>query len=236
MIREAIDRVLELSDPDTIVVGDRTWRKGGYSEIEERICEPLYFHTLMAIADYAESEEAPADVMIHVASPTEVRVFGPLTREKKRNVYAVSGAMIDSHYPIRQWLSQDQFVTNVQTHFDDLGDRAALLKIAGTIRGGQTAVLEDDGVTQKVTTARGVVSTQMTEMPNPVTLVPWETFPEIPQPERKYIVRLQGGSEQAIKIALFDVPDPRQSLETCLAIKAWLVKALAPNLKESVLA
>ena len=236
MIKEAIDRVLELADPETFVVGDRTWRKGGYSEIEERVCEPLYFHTLTAFADYAAGSDVPSEAIIHVTSPMEVRLFGPLTKSKKRNVYAVSGAMIDSHFPAGQWLSQDQFVTQVQTHFDDVGDRAKLLKIVGNIRGGQTAVLEDDGVTQKVTTARGVVSTQMAEMPNPVTLSPWETFPEIAQPERQFIVRLKGGNDAPVHIALFAVPDPRQSLATCLAIKGWLVEALDPRLKDSVLA
>ena len=73
----------------------------------------------------------------------------------------------------------------------------------------------------------------MEEMPNPVTLRPWETFAEIEQPERKYIVRVKGDDKPLL--ALFQVPDPVAAMKTCEKIEAWLREALSSEFHEAIL-
>jgi hypothetical protein len=238
MIREAIDRVLELGDPDLITVGERTWRKGGYQEIVAPLAEGLTFYSLDAFVKFTAiaEEQRSEGMMIIVVDPQHVELVSELNREKKRETYAVACPLIDSKFAADSWMPQDVFVTEVQAHFLNTDDRGKLLKIAGNLRKGQTAVLEDDGVTQKVTTARGVVAQEMTEVPNPVILRQWETFSEIDPPERQYIVRVRGGSEERrLELALFKVPNPTASRDTCAAIAGWLREHVPPSFQDSIL-
>lgn len=238
MIKEAIDRVLELSEPDTIEVDGRTWRKQGYAEItpfKKDLCDPMKLGSLTAFAAFIGTDEMYRDngLMIHVVSPTCVELVSLLDEHGRRNNYAIAKARIDSHFTTEQWHNQDDFVTSLQAHFVNDLDRAQLLKVCGNLRGGSSAVLTDDGVTQKVSTARGVEMKGMEEMPNPVSLRPWETFAEIEQPERQYIVRVKGDEKPLL--ALFAVPDPVAAMRTCEKIEAWLRQVLPSEFHDAIL-
>ena len=223
MIKEAIDRLLELNNPDTIEVkDDRVFRKGGYTEVTDPQADPIHLGTLTAFAAFVDriEDNRAGGTIVHVISPTKVELLGTLRKDMLRDCFAYASARIDSEFKCATWHSQDDFVTSIQAHFADKGDKKKLLKITGNIRGGKSSTLVDDGITQKVSTARGVELSGMEEMPNPVSLQPYETFAEIEQPTRQYIVRVKGDEQPMF--ALFAVPDPMASLRTCALIEAWL--------------
>lgn len=223
MIKEAMERLLELADEPQQTIGNRNFMKTGYTEIPPPSPKAIRFFTLQSFKEFIEMQEARDDAFVHVVSPTEVEFIGELTDRQTRKSYAVAHVMIDGSFDVGQWMGQEKFITDVQAYFAPNLDKDRLLKIAGNVRRGEAITLEDDGITQKVATAAGVASQVMEEMPNPVTLQPYETFPEIIQPERKYIVRFKGGGEnEAIHFALFTVPDPTYSQKTCADIKIWL--------------
>lgn len=228
MIKEAIDRLLELNNPDTIEVkGDRIFRKGGYTEVTDPQADPIHLGTLTAFAAFVDriEDNRVGGEIIHVISPTRVEFLGTLRKDMLRDCFAYAAARIDSTFNCATWHSQEDFVTSVQAHFSDKGDKKKLLKIAGNIRGGKSSTLVDDGTTQKVSTARGVELSGVEEMPNPVSLQPYETFAEIDQPIRSYIVRVRG--DETPQFALFPIPDPMASHRTCMAIEEWLRSALS---------
>jgi len=56
----------------------------------------------------------------------------------------------------------------------------------------------DDGVSQSAAIKVGVASVAEVVIPNPVILAPFRTFPEIEQPQSKFIFRMQTGPQCAL--------------------------------------
>lgn len=230
MIKEAIEFLMSCNDVAVQEIGDRRFIKQGFTEVVPQSPKSIRFFTLTSLVEFINMAEGRDNHFVHVVSPTEVELIGELTDRQTRKTYAVANPLIDGAFNTGAWMAQDTFVTEAQAFFEDKADRAKLLKIVGTVRAADSVTLEDDGITQKVATAAGVVSTQMEEMPNPVLLHPFETFPEIEQPERKYVCRFRGGEmNEMVTFRLFAVPDPAFSFNTCTAIKEWLEEQLPSN-------
>ena len=75
-----------------------------------------------------------------------------------------------------------------------------------------------------VTIKTGIASVGEAEVPNPVTLAPYRTFPEIEQVESKFIFRMKEGPLAAI----FEADGGAWKNEAMKRIKEYLVE----NLKE----
>lgn len=238
MIQEALMYLMDLADAPVVEdgSGEREWIKGGFTEIVPPMPSPVRFYSLTSFIEFVQIAEARDIVFIQVVSPTEVELIGLLNDRKKRASYATANPLIDGAFEKAHWMTQDKFVTDIQAYFADTKDREALLKIAGTIRADDSTTLEDDGISQQVATAAGVASQALETLPNPVTLQPYETFPEVDQPLRRYIVRFRGGETgEHIQLALFPVPDPTYSFETCGAIKKYLMENLPTEVSKFVL-
>ena len=239
MIKEALEYLMDLADNPTVEdsSGEREWIKGGYTEIVPPVPAALRFYSLTAFIDFIQMEEARDVAFIYVASPTDVASISILNGRNQRAHYATAAPMIDGTFETAHWMNQERFVTDVQAFFsEDSPDKDALLKVAGNIRKHDTTTLEDDGISQQVATAAGVASQALETIPNPVTLRPFETFPEIDQPLRQYIVRFRGGEQgEHIQLALFLVPNPVYSFEVCGDIKTWLQQNLPEKLAKTVL-
>ena len=234
--KEALQYLVDLADAPIVVDEDRRWVKGGFTEITPPMPSPVRFYSLTAFVEFVEMTEDRDEIFIYVQSPTEVELVGLLNDRKKRASYATANPLIDGAFEKAHWMTQDKFVTDVQAYFAETKERAELLKIVGNVLSSESVTLQDDGITQKVATAAGVVAKQMEEMPNPVILQPYETFPEIDQPSREYIVRFRGGEMgEHVTFALFPVPDPKASLNTCVAISEWLQENLRSDFAKKVL-
>ena len=220
--RETLEWAVEHADLTTQEIDNRQWIKSHYSEVIPPQPSMIRFFSLTSFCEFVLMQEERDAAWIHVTSPIEVEFLGILNDRKKREGYATAVPMIDGAFIANQYMGQEAFITSVQAFFEDSEDRRLLLKICGNIRSGQHVTLEDDGITQRVQTAAGVVSQAMEEMPNPVTLYPFETFPEIEAQPRKYIMRFRGDEEKAATFALHPIPDPVYSADICTAIKYWL--------------
>ena len=82
--------------------------------------------------------------------------------------------------------------------------------------------ISDDGVSQAATIKTGVASVNDVKVPNPVVLAPFRTFPEISQPESKFIFRMQSGP----RAALFEADGGAWRNEAMMKIKACLEEQL----------
>lgn len=71
---------------------------------------------------------------------------------------------------------------------------------------------------KKVTIKTGVASVAEAQVPNPVTLAPYRTFPEIEQVESKFIFRMKEGPRAAI----FEADGGAWKNETMFLIKEYL--------------
>lgn len=161
--------------------------------------QPLAVGTLDALVAYlwANKDGLPLDkVLVHVASPTSVRVIGALEDEPnrfRRNVYLAAEAVIPK-IPFGQYLDAESFGIALRTGFVDGPTVQEIVALVASIRESDVRETLDDGVAQEVKVARGVALVDRQRVPSPVGLAPYRTFIEVEQPESPFILRLRSGA------------------------------------------
>ena len=145
--------------------------------------EPVKATTLSALADYIvncrEEFTEGRRMIVHVVSPTKVRLMSALDGERKREVF---------HFD--QWYDQESFMIGLQAHFAKTADLDAVLLLAGNIERKNEQTYSDDGCTQVATMTVGVAAKADAIVPNPVQLRPYRTFQEVEQPVSQFVFRI----------------------------------------------
>lgn len=208
MIREAIDRIIELTTGHIITdaFGRQIWDKSG-NFMNEPKWPTLKLLSLTALEDYLKTvhpQPVPNGVFLHIVGPTTVTFRGPVEEPKK-----VADTYAEIHcdgkpFPFGQWVPTESFIILLQTMFVADDTTADLLKIVGNLSSETAIKTLDNGVAQEVTARSGITMVNNVKLPNPVKLRPYRTFREVEQPESLYVFRMQkdGG---LISCALFDV-------------------------------
>lgn len=196
MIKEALQYITGLKEaamePKVVEIAGKTYcnkelRRYG----REDMAEPVSATTLTALVDYLKgcSAELRERMVIHVTSPTSVKLYSGLTDERERESLFQTKA-ITSDFRFDSWVEQEQFIIDLQANFEPTEDLATIMKVAGNVEAKTTGTYGDDGVSQKTTIKQGIASKADVIVPNPVTLVPYRTFMEIPQPESQFVFRI----------------------------------------------
>ena len=164
--------------------------------------DSLSVNTLTSIVDYIKGkpEELRESMILHVISPTEVRLYSGLVDERNREELMRADAIVNE-FQFDRYYDQERFLIELQANFEVSEDLEAILKVAGNVEAKTTANYGDDGVTQKTTIKQGIASKADVLVPNPVTLVPYRTFLEVDQPESQFVFRIKDvGGAPAFKI------------------------------------
>lgn len=198
MIKEAINRILELSAPN-IYDGEN----GKFSDKEliridkELRADSIGMNTLTSLVQYIKnnsSEFKDGKYIVQVVSPTVVRLISSLDGDRKREKLVEVEAEVPE-FRFDRYLQHEEFLIGVQAKFADGdaedNDKALILKFAGTVKSGTVAQYKDDGVSQKATIKTGVASLSEAEVPSPCRLKPFRTFLEVDQPLSSFIFRLE---------------------------------------------
>lgn len=200
--REGLEYLVTLGEEKEPIIN---LNQGTFSTVSlNRVTEPkarsLSISTLTGFVDYIKSniDAINTKLLIHVVSPNSVRLYGPLNADREREGYLVAEADLPNNIRYENFLDTEQFNIMLQSSFVDKGDREILLKYTGLVRDEAVKTTGDDGISQKVTVKTGVASVAEAVVPNPVTLAPYRTFPEIEQPESKFIFRMKDGPRAAI--------------------------------------
>ena len=114
----------------------------------------------------------------------------------------------------------------MQSSFVDNEDKALILKVVGNVQEKNVSEAGDDGVTQTVVMKTGVATLENVIVPNPVTLAPFRTFPEIEQVDSEFVFRMQSGP----RAALFEADGGAWKNEAMRRIKEWLECQLHPEM------
>jgi hypothetical protein len=128
-------------------------------------------------------------------------------------------------------LSIEEMIIFLRQRFTTEGDRETVLEFLSHVDLSAEAVFRDDGFSQEVTIKKeGIAGRKATVVPNPLSLCPFRTFPEIEQPSADYILRLSKGeaSGQAHpKVTLIAVDDGGAwKMAAIQSIKEWLIDKL----------
>ena len=222
MIKEALEYLVELAKPEIITVDGRTYTD---KQLERVVCDPMataiHMNTLSSLVDYIKSgvDKMKGKMIIHVVSPTRVELFSQLDNERRRECVAVVNASVPD-FSFGRYMDHETFCIGLQSKFLDVFDRSLLLKFAGTVEAGTVAEYGDDGVSQKATIKTGIAAKGDALVPNPVVLIPYRTFNEVPQVQSRFVFRMRG--DRSIECALFEADGGAWENEAMMNIKEYL--------------
>ncbi len=222
--------ILEGSPNSAIVIPER-WKR---LAPDVPTVVPLQVSKLSSLRDYLERNTDLLDksrlVMI-VESPELVKLYGELgsLQVRFRRLEYMRAVAELPEFKFGQYYPAEEFMIALQTRFVQTTARDELLTLVSGI--SESAVLEarDDGFAQEVNVAKGVHLQGRQKLPNPVTLKPFRTFPEIEQVESKFVLRAKSGAATAEQplLALFEADGGAWRMQAIEAIGAWLKSTLA---------
>ncbi len=231
MIKKAFEYIVGLSSPAILEIGCETYSDKPLNRISYvPRASSIEMNTLSSLIDYIKSGvDAFADQMIiHVQSPTRVRMYSALDCEREREYVVEVNAQIP-RFNFDQFQDHESFCIGVQSKCidDPETDKALLLKFAGTVEAGSVSEYGDDGISQKATVKTGIASKGDALVPSPVRLKPFRTFAEVEQPDSSFIFRMKEDKySKGIQCALFEADGGAWKLDAMEAIHAYLKENL----------
>jgi len=221
MIKEAIEKIISLSESKTDYIDGRNYSNGpgGIIPLRPPKAETLIVNTLTGIKDFAPSSEQ----MIHVVDHKRVDVLDKEFSDgwliRSCYVQAVHESPV---FKFGQYYDVEDFIIALQAMFVQDDTTALMLKLIGNIKDEGVTNFNDDGVTQKVTAKTGISLVGSVMVPNPVTLRPYRTFMEVVQPASTFVFRVKGGKGEPPYCALFEADGRMWRLHAIKSIKEWI--------------
>lgn len=229
MIKEALKYIIDISKPTIESIGGQVYSDKTLHRISHNPkASPIKLNTLSSLMEYLKNgvDISTMPMFVHIQSPTRVSVYSALDADREREYLVEVNAQLPG-FNFDSFIDHETFCINLQSKFIDSPDRALLLKFAGTVEAGSVAEYGDDGVSQKATVKTGIASKGEALVPSPVSLMPYRTFIEVPQPESKFIFRMkQDKYNNGIQCALFEADGGAWKIEAMLEIKAYIKDAL----------
>ena len=227
--REALEYLVNLGEKkEPIIELDQgTFSRVSLNRVTEPVASKLTVSTLTGLVDYIKTnvDHLEGKLLIQVKSPEEVALYSPLNADREREKYVSAEAILPNNVVYDRFLDTERFNIMLQSAFVDDEDKSQLLKYTALITDDTVKNFGDDGISQKVTVKTGVASVSDAVVPNPVTLAPYRTFPEVIQPESKFIFRMKEGPTAA----LFEADGGAWRNTAILGIKEYLKEALKDN-------
>lgn len=231
MIKKAFEYIVGLSCPTLLEVGCETYSDKPLHRISYvPRAKSIEMNTLSSLIDYIKSgvDSFCDQMIIHVESPTKVRMYSALDCEREREYVVEVNAQLP-RFAFDQFQDHEAFCIGIQSKCvdDPNTDKAILLKFAGTVEAGSVAEYGDDGVSQKATVKTGIASKGEALVPSPAVLKPFRTFVEVEQPVSSFIFRMKEDKyNNGIQCALFEADGGAWKIEAMKAIKLYLMNAL----------
>lgn len=210
---------------------NKTYNIGGinYSDNELHQVEPVtHYPTTLEVGsldaitkliraelpDYLENGEVP--LFVRIDSPTAVSVFTrPDFKAKRKFIY--SAFCKDANFK-EGFRNQQEAIIELKSRFIPTADSVYLLDLISRINNEEGVKSEDNGVSQTITAKKGV-SLMTTEQVKPrLSLQPFRTFREIPQPESEFILRLDDNG----RVGLFEADGGIWKIEAKCNIQGFL--------------
>lgn len=238
MLKEFAKYLEQRPAPVIIEHGGRKYSDKELFKVSNSTPDNIKVTTLQAVADFINkgvdegTSYPPGRVIVHIQSPTEVVLTSECGLDGSRCERVLAAAVVPT-VPFGRFMDTETFNITLQSMFVDTDTRAAVLSVVGNITDGAVSGFEDDGVTQKVTIKAGIQRVGTAEVPNPVVLAPYRTFPEVEQPASPFVLRMKPGAGDAPSAALFEADGTAWRLEAMQNIRAYFEAALPADKLES---
>lgn len=227
MIKKALEYIVGLKEPVISEIHGSTYSDKELNRISYvPYARTIEMHTLTSLVDYIKANiDTMSDKMIiHVVSPTSVKLYSQLDNDRNREYLIEVDAQLPD-FRFGDYIGHEAFCIALQSKFIQNDDRNLVLKFAGTVEDGTVAEYGDDGITQKATVKTGLASKGDAIIPNPVKLRPYRTFLEVEQPESAFVFRMR--SERGVQCAIFEADGGAWKNTAMKNIKEYLQFELA---------
>jgi hypothetical protein len=207
----------------------------------EPIPSSLSISTLSGLISYFENDPESVTgnypLLIHVMSPTKVVLASAFSGRHAERSTLITADCSDciSNFRFEAYTPLESMIIGLQSQFKQTPDRDLILSVLGNLRDERVATYGDDGVTQAVTTRKGIALGEQTPVPRIVKLAPYRTFGEVEQPLSDFVLRLKQESEgKPPSAALFEAGGGAWRLEAIELIRSHLntilnINALTPK-------
>lgn len=226
MIEKAINKIVELCKPEVMDINGRRYTNKGIIPVKEPLPSTLVVHTLSSLVDYLKKSIDNLEkksLVIHVVSPVEVNLLGFLNNSNFcERAEFLSAIYEPPRFEYDRYTSLEDFIINLQANFVNTDKRADILKVIGNLKDESVRQFEDDGITQAVKAKSGIAIVENVAVPNPVTLKPFRTFPEVEQPESLFVFRMKQQNGNPPACGLWEADNKQWKLEAIKNIAEWL--------------
>lgn len=236
MIQKALQYLVNLKENKTYDINGKTYSDNQLHLIEDerfyRKC--VEFGSLDAIVkmikaeldDYAVNDTAP--IFIRIKDHKNVDVF---TRpdDRERRTWPYSAACADADFR-EGWREQQQAIIELRSRFIPTEDSEYLVNLISRINNEQGVKSEDNGVSQVVVTKQGVTLMGAEVVKPRLTLQPFRTFREVPQPESDFILRLDENG----RVGLFEADGGIWKMEAKDNIRRYFAENLESEIDNGI--
>lgn len=226
MIKDAINRILELGAVEILNIGNRAYTSKTIYPVKGPIADSLSLATLTGVKDYLVENldnVTMGQVMLHVVDYRTVQIIGPINGDFRQRETLITATAHECGFHFGKYVEREDFQVGLMASFMPTKMRDDVLKyVTGIVQSAEVKT-SDDGISQRVTARTGVARVAEVDLPNPVTLQPYRTFPEAQQPESDFVFRVRQ-IDGKIGVALFEADGGRWKLQAAINIKEWLVE------------
>lgn len=193
MIRDAIEKILNMARPEVVEIDDRQYLLQGRDPAVEIFPDPLQVYNLSGVIDYCcEDPEEFENFVLHVADYNKVVLYKSMDGPFNQRPVLVKSVSRDCGFKFGLSYNYEEFMVAIYTSFAPNDDRDYILKFISGVRVDTGSKVEDNGITQ-VLTAKTGASSLVKDIPikNVLNLKPYRTFSEIDQPESVFVFRMK---------------------------------------------
>lgn len=220
-----VEKILEIAPTQVLEICGRKYTDATVYKVSDPEAKVLNFCTLTGIKDYIEQNLDGINrsgVMLHVSDYQTVSIIGPLFGDFRQRETLVVAKAHDCGFSFDKWYEREAFQIGLMASFLPTRMRDDVIKFVTGIVQSAEIKTSDDGISQKVTAKTGIARVAEVDIPNPLTLQPYRTFPEAQQPESDFVFRVRNTRENEIGVALFEADGGRWKLQAAMNIKEWL--------------
>lgn len=227
MLKEMIEKIIDLKKPEFFTVGNRTFFTDRYQEMNsENTVDPIEVNTLTSLVEYIKSQfDRDRKMLVHVVSATEVHLVDSLDGTNHRRTYVKSKAMLPD-VSFDTFINREIFNIMLQANFCENQNQKEILDIISHMSVGDGKTVIDNGSSQEVVLKKGV-ELQATKLKEKYGLMPYRTFVEIPQPSSDFIFRVKENDQKDIFCGIFEADGGAWKLNAMHSIKQYLQDALS---------
>lgn len=192
MLAKMIDKIVSLKETKTFQINGQTYTDGNLTRIPPHVDRPCSIDVtgLDSICKLISTELTKLDtiVMVQAVSYRTVEVMTTYQADFSRNTLYRAKADVPG---LREgWREREQALIELRSLFIPNEGTAYLLDLLSRMSNDDSVSTTDNGVTQTVETRQGVALKQVEEIKPRVSLQPFRTFLEVPQPESEFLLRV----------------------------------------------